>query len=163
MTENSEKNVFAASSADKTALSDKALLEEGDRLTPRFDEKGLLPVVVTDAASGAPLMLAYMNAEALNLTLQTGIAHYYSRSRSAIWKKGERSGHHQDVVHIRIDCDQDALWMAVHQHGPGCCHVGHKSCFYRQVTHDDNGQTGLVTLGEKTYAPDDVYGSGRLA
>lgn len=125
---------------------------------PRFDDNGLIAVITTDAASGKPLMLAYMNDEALRLTIKTRIAHYYSRSRRLIWKKGEESGHHQDVVDIRVDCDQDALWLTVHQHGPGCCHVGYRSCFYRRVAQDEKGQTHLVTIENKTYAPDAVYG-----
>lgn len=137
---------------------DKKTLEEGQELTPRFDHNGLLAVITTDANSGRPLMLAYMNEEALRLTLKTRIAHYYSRSRQAIWKKGEQSSHHQDVVDLHIDCDQDALWLAVHQHGPGCCHVGYSSCFYRKIEQGEDGQVRLVAVEDKAYVPDEVYG-----
>ena len=145
------------STTNISAPADKAALEEGNEFTPRLDHNGLMTVITTDAKTGAPLMLAYMNEEALRLTLETRIAHYFSRSRQAIWKKGEQSGHHQDVVDIRVDCDQDALWLAVHQNGPGCCHVGYRSCFYRRVTHDENGQVRLSVVEDKTYAPDKVY------
>ncbi|WP_136657250.1 phosphoribosyl-AMP cyclohydrolase [Nitratireductor sp. XY-223] len=116
------------------APDDKAALEEGEELTPRFDANGLVTVVVTDASDGAVLMLAHMNAEALSLTLSTGIAHYYSRSRAALWKKGESSGNLQTVHEIRTDCDQDAIWLKVSVAGHGAtCHTGRKSCFYRRV------------------------------
>ena len=93
--------------------SDKSALEEGSAFTPRFDANGLVTVVVTDAADGALLMVAHMNAEALALTLQTGIAHYWSRSRNSLWKKGETSGNFQHVKEVRTDCDQDAIWLKV--------------------------------------------------
>jgi phosphoribosyl-AMP cyclohydrolase len=115
-------------------------LERGLTLTPRFDANGLIPAVAQDAASGEVLMLAWMNAEALALTLQTGIAHYWSRSRGGLWKKGETSGQLQSVQELRIDCDQDAVVMKVQVGGDGgCCHVGFHSCFYRAVS-DETGQ-----------------------
>ena len=120
-------------------------LERGDRLTPRFDKDGLIPAVAAHADSGAVLMLAWMNAEALALTLQTGEAHYFSRSRQALWKKGETSGQIQTVVELRVDCDQDAVLLRVRPQGDGgCCHVGFASCFYRRAEVED----GAVRLIE---------------
>ena len=113
---------------------DAAALERGTVLAPRFNADGLIAAVATDAATGEVLMLAWMNAEALRLTLQTGEAHYYSRSRAALWKKGETSGQVQVVRELRVDCDQDAVWMKVSAGGDGgACHVGFRSCFYRVV------------------------------
>ncbi len=111
---------------------DKAALEQGDALTPRFGADGLIACVATHAATGEVLMLAWMNAEALQLTLDTGEAHYFSRSRQALWKKGETSGQVQIVRELRIDCDQDAVWIKVEPQGDGgACHTGARSCFYR--------------------------------
>jgi phosphoribosyl-AMP cyclohydrolase len=113
---------------------DTQALERGEVLAPRFDANGLIAAVATDARSGEVLMLAWMNAEALKRTIETGEAHYYSRSRRALWKKGETSGQIQKVVELRIDCDQDAVWMKVEaQADGGACHVGYRSCFYRVV------------------------------
>lgn len=113
---------------------DVADLEEGAVFTPRFDRNGLIAAVAVDAARGDVLMLAWMNAEALRLTLETGIAHYWSRSRGKIWRKGDTSGQLQKVVEIRTDCDQDALVMRVEVGGDGgACHTGRRSCFYRLV------------------------------
>lgn len=113
-------------------------LERGLILMPRFDENGLIPAVAQSAESGEVLMLAWMNAEALTLTLETGIAHYWSRSRQSLWKKGETSGQLQHVQELRIDCDQDAVVMKVKVDGDGgCCHVGFQSCFYRAVADKD--------------------------
>ncbi len=110
-------------------------LERGSRLTPRFDASGLVACVATDAATGEVLMLAWMDAEALRLTIETGEAHYWSRSRKALWRKGETSGHTQAVVEMRIDCDQDAVWIKVRQQG-AACHLGTRSCFTRRVAPD---------------------------
>ena len=111
-----------------------AELERGEQLTPRFDEYGLIAAIATHADTGEVLMLAWMNAEALALTLETGEAHYYSRSRKALWKKGETSGQIQKVAEVRVDCDQDAVLLKVHPQGDGgACHVGYRSCFYRVV------------------------------
>ena len=111
---------------------DKHALERGAQLAPRFDEHGLIAAVATDTATGEVLMLAWMNAEALRLTLETGFAHYYSRSRQELWKKGETSGQLQAVEELRVDCDQDAVWIKVRVQGDGgACHVGFRSCFYR--------------------------------
>ena len=117
-------------------------LEEGALLTPKFDVEGLVTCVATDAASGDVLMVAHMNAEALQKTIATGEAWYYSRSRHALWKKGETSGHSQRVVEMRIDCDQDAVWIKVEQ-TVAACHTGRRSCFYRAVP---LGKPGAVTL-----------------
>jgi phosphoribosyl-AMP cyclohydrolase len=111
---------------------DQASLEHGGAITPRFDANGLIACVATHARTGEVLMLAWMNAEALSLTLETGQAHYYSRSRQALWKKGETSGQVQIVRELRIDCDQDAVWIKVEPQGDGgACHTGARSCFYR--------------------------------
>jgi phosphoribosyl-AMP cyclohydrolase len=127
--------------------TDKHRLEESDRFTPRFDSRGLLTAVVTDAGDGTVLMLAHMNAEALALTLSTGIAHYWSRSRQALWKKGETSGNLQHVVELRTDCDQDAVLLRVRTVGDGvACHTGRRSCFYRRVSLE--GDEARLTLDE---------------
>jgi phosphoribosyl-AMP cyclohydrolase len=121
--------------ADRTlfaAPAGSAELEEGAALTPKFDADGLVTAVATDAGSGDVLMVAHMNAEALAKTIATGEAWYFSRSRQALWKKGETSGHTQRVIEMRIDCDQDAVWIKVEQVA-GACHTGRRSCFYRAV------------------------------
>jgi phosphoribosyl-AMP cyclohydrolase len=115
---------------------------------PRYDAQGLVTAVVTDAASGALLMVAHMNAEALERTLATGQAHYWSRSRGELWHKGATSGEIQTLVELRVDCDQDALWLKVQQQGGGCCHVGYPSCFYR-VIRTENGSCHLETVDQK--------------
>jgi phosphoribosyl-AMP cyclohydrolase len=107
--------------------------ETGLTLEPRWNAAGLITAVATDAASGAVLMVAHMNADALAATLATGEAHYWSRSRGELWHKGATSGHIQRVVELRVDCDQDALWLKVEPAGPAC-HTGATSCFYRRVT-----------------------------
>jgi phosphoribosyl-AMP cyclohydrolase len=109
-------------------------LEEGTAFTPRFDGDGLIVCVMKDARDGQILMLAYMNAEALRLTVETGIAHYWSRSRKTLWRKGDTSGQVQKVTEIRTDCDQDALLVTVEPGGDGgACHTGRRSCFYRKI------------------------------
>jgi phosphoribosyl-AMP cyclohydrolase len=119
---------------------DKHELEEGAAFTPRFDAHGLITAIVTNLADGELLMVAYMNAEALALSLETGIAHYWSRSRKALWKKGETSGNLQTIVELRTDCDQDALWLKVNvAGGDATCHTGRKSCFYRVVQGEKSG------------------------
>lgn len=138
---------------------DKAELETGTAFTPRFDEHGLVTAVVTDARDGELLMVAHMNAEALALTVETGIAHYWSRSRSALWKKGETSGNLQAVVELRTDCDQDAVWLKVSVTGhDATCHTGRRSCFYRTVTAGPDGATLTMTGGDPQFDPDAVYG-----
>lgn len=114
------------------AAPDKHALERGDRLAPRFNADGLVVAVAQHADTGEILMLAWMNDEALKLTVETGVAHYFSRSRNALWKKGETSGQLQIVEELRVDCDQDAVLIKVRPQGDGgACHVGFRSCFYR--------------------------------
>jgi len=137
-------------------------VEEGKTLAPKFDQNGLIPVVTTDAASGELLMHGYMNAEALAKTIETAEAHYYSRSRKAIWHKGATSGLTQKVVEMRIDDDQDAVWLRVAVAGSGAsCHVGYRSCFYRSVPLGDVA-AAVENLhyeeSEKTFDPKAVYG-----
>jgi len=140
-------------------VGDKLEIEEGLVLAPKFDADGLVTCVATDAKSGDLLMVAHMNAEAIRRTVETGEAWYFSRSRKALWKKGESSGHTQRVVEMRVDCDQDAVWIKVEQHGPGACHTGRRSCFYRAVPLK---QTGAIALefrdAEKAFNPADAYG-----
>jgi len=134
-------------------------LEEGVVLRPRFDAAGLVTCVTTDAASGEVLMVAYMNAEALQKTVESGEAWYFSRSRKAVWHKGETSGHVQRVVEIRIDCDQDAIWLRVDQTGGAACHTGRRSCFYRVVVPGAGGAASLAFVdAERLFDPDAVYG-----
>ncbi len=130
--------------------------EEGLSFQPNFDASGLVTCVATDAATGVVLMVAHMNDEALRKTIATGEAWYYSRSRSALWRKGETSGHTQRVVEMRMDCDQDAVWIRVEQAG-AACHTGRKSCFYRAV----KGEGGKVSLAlvdaDRLFDPAAVY------
>lgn len=121
---------------------DKAALEEGAALTPKFDADGLIPVIAQDADSGAVLMLAYMNAEALRRSIDTGQAWYWSRSRKAYWRKGETSGHTQTIVSLATDCDQDTILLKVRQIGPAC-HTNRPSCFYRTLVRGENGALTL--------------------
>lgn len=137
-------------------------VEEGTDLAPKFDEHGLIPAITTDAATGDVLMLGYMNAEALAKTIETGEAHYYSRSRQVLWHKGTTSGLVQKVVDLRIDDDQDAVWLKVDVAGSGAsCHVGYMSCFYRSIPTGQKPTTDLqleFKEDEKTFDPQDVYG-----
>src|SRR5438128_11270161 len=141
-------------------------VEEGVALAPKFDADGLVTCVATDATSGDVLMVAHMNAEALARTIETGEAWYFSRSRGTLWRKGETSGHSQRVVEMRIDCDQDAVWIKVEQAGPGACHTGRRSCFYRAVKlgASAQGSSGADAFrldprdGDKAFDPQDVYG-----
>lgn len=120
--------------------ADKKILEEGGVFTPKFDSRGLIVCVTVEASSGEILMLAYMNALALEKTLETGIVHYWSRSRNELWRKGDTSGQVQKVIDIRVDCDQDALLLRVEAGGDGkACHTGRKSCFYRKVENAAEG------------------------
>lgn len=142
----------------ETPSSQKAELESGPAFTPRFDEKGLITAVVTDARDGELLMVAHMNAEALALTIETGVAHYYSRSRKSLWKKGESSGNLQAVKEIRTDCDQDAIWLKVSVAGhDATCHTGRRSCFYRTVGVDDGQATVTITDDIRHFDPTEVY------
>jgi phosphoribosyl-AMP cyclohydrolase len=140
--------------ADPKTLS-HADLEEGTILAPKFDAHGLVTAVAQEVGSNRVLMVAHMNAEALRLTIATGDAHYYSRSRQKLWKKGESSGEIQKVVELRTDCDQDVILMLVEQTGRGAaCHTGRKSCFYRTVGSDGT----LRDTGEaRLFDPADVY------
>ena len=134
-------------------------VEEGNDLAPKFDADGLLPCITTAAGSGEVLMLGYMNREALEKTIETGEAHYWSRSRKVLWHKGATSGLVQKVTEMRIDDDQDAVWIAVEIPGDASCHVGYRSCFYRSVP---TGKAGEVALkfeeSEKSFDPKLVYG-----
>lgn len=117
-----------------TSVPTQNELEEGETFAPRFDANGLIACVTRHAADGQILMLAYMNREALRLTIETGLAHYWSRSRQTLWRKGEASGRTQKVTEIRTDCDQDALLLTVEPGGDGGgCHTGRRSCFYRKI------------------------------
>ena len=130
--------------------ADKRALEEGRTLSPRFDANGLVTAVVTDARDGMLLMVAHMNAEALALTIETGIAHFWSRSRASLWKKGETSGNVQNVTELRVDCDQDAVWLSVNVAGhDATCHTGRRSCFYRTV----ELRNGIATLRDDGAGP----------
>ena len=136
-------------------------IEEGRALAPKFDADGLVTCVATDAANGDVLMVAHMNAEALARTIETGEAWYFSRSRRALWRKGESSGHVQRVTEMRVDCDQDAVWIKVEQAGPGACHTGRRSCFYRAVPlgqKPDGAQVLEFRDAEKAFDPAAVYG-----
>jgi phosphoribosyl-AMP cyclohydrolase len=135
---------------------DKAELEEGLAFAPRFDAAGLVTCVATDARSGDVLMVAHMNDEALRRTIETGDAWYYSRSRKKLWRKGETSGHVQRVVEIRMDCDQDAVWIRVEQSG-AACHTGRHSCFYRAVKNENGGAKLVFADADKAFDPDKVY------
>ena len=141
-------------------------VEESNDLAPKFDDRGLITVVTTDADSGEVLMQGYMNAEALQLTIATGEAHYWSRSRQVLWHKGATSGLVQTVRELLIDDDQDCVWLRVDVAGGASCHVGYRSCFYRKVpvggdfeTKQAEGHVELEwTETEKVFDPDDVYG-----
>lgn len=127
-------------------------------LSPRFDANGLVTAITVDATDGAILMLAHMNEEALALTIDTGIAHYWSRSRNALWKKGETSGNLQHVEEIRLDCDQDAVLLKVRVAGhDATCHTGRRSCFYRRVEKSETGDIRLVTDSDPRFEPGTVY------
>jgi phosphoribosyl-AMP cyclohydrolase len=132
-------------------------IEEGTAFTPKFDKDGLVTAVVTDIASGDLLMVAHMDAQALSRTIETGEAWYFSRSRKQLWKKGESSGHVQRVKEMRVDCDQDAVWLKVEQAGSGACHTGRKSCFYRAVPLGKSGAALEFRDGDKTFDPAAIY------
>jgi phosphoribosyl-AMP cyclohydrolase len=131
-------------------------IEEGLTFQPKFDASGLVTCVATDAATSEVLMVAHMNAEALRRTIATGEAWYFSRSRNALWRKGESSGHVQRVIEMRLDCDQDAVWIRVEQSG-AACHTGRRSCFYRQVTAGEGGARLSFVDAERLFDPKDVY------
>ncbi|MFQ3456287.1 phosphoribosyl-AMP cyclohydrolase [Bradyrhizobium sp. UFLA01-814] len=130
--------------------------EEGLAFQPKFDAAGLVTCVATDAATGDVLMVAHMNDEALRKTIATGEGWYFSRSRNALWRKGESSGQTQRVVEIRMDCDQDAVWIKVEQIG-AACHTGRRSCFYRAVK-DEGGDIRLSFVdADRMFDPAQVY------
>lgn len=136
-------------------------VEEGDKFSPAFDNRGLIPVVTTDFSTGQLLMHGYMNEEALKRTIATGEAHYWSRSRQGIWRKGETSGFSQIVKDMLVDDDQDCIWISVDVKGGASCHVGYRSCFYRRVSFSDPDTEGQVELsfveGHKVFDPSVVY------
>jgi len=129
-------------------------IEEGIGFSPKFDAHGLITAIAQDAETGQILMVAYMNAKALDLTIKTGNAVYFSRSRQKLWKKGEESGHVQKVEQILVDCDQDCLVLKVSV-DQGQCHVGYQSCFYRAVKHEKGVE--LEFIAEKVYDPNEAY------
>lgn len=135
-------------------------VEEGAQLAPKFDQNGVIPVVTTDISSGELLMHAYMNEEALRMTIQTGEAYYWSRSRECLWHKGATSGLVQHIQDMRIDDDQDCIWLQVSVGGSGAsCHVGYRSCFYRSVPFGTAAGRPLeFKEADKTFNPVDVYG-----
>ncbi len=134
-------------------------VEEGGELAPKFDEHGLIPVVTTDFATGEVLMHAFMNANALSRTITLGEAVYWSRSRQCLWHKGATSGLVQRIREIRIDDDQDCVWLRVDVQGGASCHVGYRSCFYRAVPFGDQaGRPLAFTETAKVFDPGDVYG-----
>jgi len=136
-------------------------IEEGTTFSPKFDGDGLIPAIATDASSGEVLMFAWMNAEALRLTLDEGVATFYSRSRGRLWKKGETSGEVLKVTEVRTDCDQDVIWLKVEPQGRGAaCHTGRRSCFYRVVKAEDGGFRLEPEGAERIFDPSEVYGGG---
>ena len=135
-------------------------VEESTELAPKFDQDGLIPVVTTDFSSGEVLMQGYMNEEALKKTISLGEAVYYSRSRQILWHKGKTSGLVQTIKEIRIDDDQDCVWLRVDVQGGASCHVGYRSCFYRSVPFGDTSSTTILKFEEKEkiFDPKKVYG-----
>ncbi len=140
-------------SAPTTTINE---IEEGLALRPKFDAAGLVTCVATDANNGDVLMVAHMNAEALQRTIDSGEAWYFSRSRNALWRKGERSGQVQRVVEMRVDCDQDAVWIRVEQRG-AACHTGRRSCFYRTVRKGVDRAALALVDAERLFDPAHVY------
>ena len=136
-------------------------VEESEDLAPKFDENGLIPVVTTDFSSGEVLMQGFMNEEALKLTIKNGEAVYFSRSRNTIWHKGKTSGLVQKIKEIRIDDDQDCVWLRVEVVGGASCHVGYRSCFYRSIPIDNNNSKIVLKFEEKekVFDPKEVYGN----
>ena len=135
-------------------MATKQNIEEGLEFIPKFDENGLILAIAQDAETNQVLMVAYMNRQALDLTIQTGYATYFSRSRQKLWKKGEESGHVQKVRQILVDCDQDCLVLKVLVDS-GQCHVGYQSCFYRTLK--KNSDKELKFIAEKVYNPKETY------
>lgn len=136
---------------------DRKAVENGLTFSPKFDEHGLIVAIAQDADTNEVLMVAYMNEESLRQTLEIGEAVYFSRSRQQLWHKGATSGHTQVVEKILTDCDQDALVLKVRQHGPGCCHAGYRSCFYRNIQEPGNPVALGQEIENQSYNPDEVY------
>ena len=144
------------SASKNITSSDSNDIEEGLAFRPKFDASGLVTCVATDVATGDVLMVAHMNDEALRKTIASGEAWYFSRSRNALWRKGETSGHTQRVVEMRMDCDQDAVWIKVEQTG-AACHTGRRSCFYRKVDAGENAAQLSFVDADKVFDPTKVY------
>ena len=137
-------------------------VEEGLKLQPKFDSNGLIPVITVDNSDKQILMHSYMNQEAFEKSISTKLAHYWSRSRKKIWKKGESSGLYQKIKEIRIDDDQDCIWLRVDVVGGASCHVGYRSCFYRSISIEDKNFKKIKLKfeeKEKVFDPKDVYGN----
>ncbi|MDP2609244.1 MULTISPECIES: phosphoribosyl-AMP cyclohydrolase [unclassified Oceanobacter] len=158
MTSNPQDTSSTNQFAPRTSIEQ---VEESNQLAPKFDDQGLIACITTDAASGDVLMLGYMNAAALKLTIATGEAHYWSRSRQVLWHKGATSGLTQQVEEMRIDDDQDAVWIKVRVAGNGAsCHVGYRSCFYRNIAVAQQSATSdSLTFNEsdKVFDPEHIY------
>jgi len=156
--------VSAAANNDETIFGRRETIEqveEGHALAPKFDQQGLIPCVTTDHRTGEVLMVAVMNREALARSIETGEAHYWSRSRQVLWHKGATSGLVQRIVEMRIDDDQDCVWLRVEVAGGASCHVGYRSCFYRRVPVGEARRTGTqleFLETEKAFDPQAVYG-----
>ena len=135
-------------------------VEESTELAPKFDEDGLIPVVTTDYTSGEVLMQGYMNKESLKQTITLGEAVYFSRSRKTLWHKGKTSGLIQKIKEIRIDDDQDSVWLRVDVQGGASCHVGYRSCFYRSIPFGDSNSSIILKFEEKekVFDPKEIYG-----
>ena len=141
---------------DRNSLDE---IEEGDLLRPKFDEKGLIPCIVQDVENREILMFAYMNKTALQTSIRTGLAHFYSRSRKKQWKKGEQSGNFQRIVSLQIDCDQDCILIKVKIEGGASCHLGYRSCFFRElgdVSEKMDFKLNFIER-EKVFNPEEVY------
>ncbi len=149
----SDKTLTMTISGDIKVANKKAI-EEGLEFTPKFDENGLIPAIAQDVKTGEVLMTAFMNRQSLDLTVQTGYATYFSRSRQKLWKKGEQSGHLQKVEQILVDCDQDFLILKVSVDA-GQCHTGYQSCFYRRLKKGTGKELELIT--KKVYDPEKTY------
>ena len=135
---------------------DKKQIELGHDFAPKFDERGLIPCITVDAESGEVLMFAWMNKSALKMTIESGKATYYSRSRDKIWVKGESSGRYQFVEKLLVDCDQDVIQLQVKMAKEGACHNGYRSCFYRSLEGDDSLSL-TYEIEERSFDPDKVY------
>jgi len=136
----------------------KQSIEKSQRFTPKFNDNGLIPAIAQDAQSGQVLMVAYMDCQSLDLTIETGYAVYFSRTRQKLWKKGEESGHTQKVEQILVDCDQDCLILKVTVEG-GQCHAGYQSCFYRALKKGSSKK--LEFIAKKVYNPEKIYKKGK--